>query len=121
MDAPEEIVRELERARRLERLHPAPLRIQRRENVVDDAVFPGRIHPLQHDEKRALPLGVQVELKLRQLGAVPGRLLQDFVVLAEPERAGGIDPAQIDLLPRTDHQLFTQIHSPPSPVGSSSI
>ncbi len=50
-DAPEEVVVELLRGRRLERDHLNALRVDARHHVLDRAVLPGDVHCLQDNEQ----------------------------------------------------------------------
>ena len=62
--APEKIVVEFLRARRLERMHLAALRIDAGHHVLDDAVLAGRIHRLEHDQHRPAVLRVEPLLQI---------------------------------------------------------
>src|SRR2546423_15645613 len=59
---PEEVMIELVRARRLERMNLAALRIDAAHHVLDDAVLAGGVHALQHYEQRPLVLSVKALL-----------------------------------------------------------
>ncbi len=63
MDAPQEVVRTLERGRRFEARHADALRVERAEDRADRRVFPARIHRLKDDEKGALVFSVQTFLE----------------------------------------------------------
>ena len=60
--APEEVMVEFVRARRLERVNLAALRIDAAHHVLDDAVLAGCVHALQHYEQRPLVLSVKALL-----------------------------------------------------------
>jgi hypothetical protein len=59
MDAPQEIVVEIQWARLLEGSYAATLWVDAGHDVFDRPVLPGGIHSLQDDQKRALMFGVQ--------------------------------------------------------------
>src|SRR5262249_22277651 len=85
--APQEIMIELLRARRLERVHLAALRIDARHRVLDDAVLAGGIHPLQHDQQRPAVVGIEALLQAAEaLDVVRQHRLG--LVLAEVDSAG---------------------------------
>ena len=85
--APEKIVIELVRRRRLEGVHVAAHRIDAVEDVLDDAVLAGCVHALQDQEHRPSVLGVK---PLLQIGEMLGMLGDDFLglLLADREPAG---------------------------------
>src|SRR5437899_5155547 len=63
---PEEIMIKLARARRLERMHQAALRIEAGHDVLDHAVLASRIHRLQHDQESPTIVGVEPFLQRRE-------------------------------------------------------
>src|SRR5262249_52377012 len=61
---PKEIMVELERVRRLERMHLAALRIEPGHHMLDDAVLAGGVHGLEDDQNR--PAVMRIELLLER-------------------------------------------------------
>ena len=103
--APEEVVRQLEAARLLERRHAHALRVEPAHHVLDRAVLAGRVHRLEDDQQRPPALGVQALLQrveaLDVLRAAPGRRL-----LVGPGRVVGVVLRQLEAVgPHTEAPL----------------
>ena len=108
--APEEIVVELVRARRLERMHLAALRIDAGHHVLDDAVLAGGVHALQHDQHRPLVVRVEPLLQFGEPLDVVGQHRLGFVLVEietagvggverrEPEAIGIVDAKRLRML-----------------------
>ena len=88
--APQEIVIELELARRLEGMHVAALRIDAGHHVLDDAVLAGGVQSLEDDEDRVSVLGIEPFLQGPQpLGTFGEHRL--CLSLVEPALIVGVD------------------------------
>ena len=81
---------------RLERGHVAALRVDTREDVLDRAVLPRRIHRLEDQEQRPPILRVELVLQVRELldAFLQIVLRAVLVVLREPERVVRVDPRE---------------------------
>src|SRR5215212_10440508 len=79
--SPQEVMVGLNGTRSLERRHPAPLRVDTAEDVLDGAVFPSRIHSLQHDEQTLFILRVETLLEILYASALLLQLLGDVFLL----------------------------------------
>ena len=84
VDAPEEVVGELGRVRRLEAGDAHAHRVEAAEAVLDGAVLARGVHALQHDEHGALVLGHQHRRELRHALGALGRAAR----ARSPRRAG---------------------------------
>ena len=84
---PQEIMLQFGLRRRLERVHLTALRIHSRHDVLDGAVFAGRVHGLKDQQHRPTVLGVEFVLQILQAGNV---FLQVF--LASPPSANARYP-----------------------------
>src|SRR5579885_3666436 len=91
MDAPEEVVRGLLLGRRLERNHLAPARVDARHDVLDGAVLPGRVHPLEDDQHREAAVGVEHVLEAGEALDVAPELGARGGLVGMPARVGGIE------------------------------
>ena len=130
VDAPEEVVRELGRRRRLERLDVAALRIQTGEHAPDRAVLARRVEALQHEQHRAGALGVEAPLQHAQPIGEPGQLLLGLAlfdaepVVGRPAReirlGSGLDPARVahggTVVSPVRVQASLHVLGPPVPV-----
>jgi hypothetical protein len=100
VDAPEEVVRQLQRRRRLERRHLAALRVAPAEHELDRPVLAPGVHRLEHHQQRVLRLGVQQFLQLRQpLQVLLRRRGRVFLALELARLVGGLI-IQLELRPR---------------------
>jgi hypothetical protein len=124
--APEVVVRELGRRRRLERHHLAALRVDALEDAPDDTVLPGRIEPLEDEQQRVLALGEEAplqplehEVQLRKPLVGARLVLQSEVVLCvalrEVRLRSRIDPDLVE-----HGRILVGIHSAPWPTAASS-
>ena len=101
MDAPEIVVRELGRGRRLERGYAIPLRAEPHEDRADHPVLAGGVQTLQNEEQATGPLCVQALLKdveslVQGTELFPGFRLVEAesiagVALRDPRRRAGLD------------------------------
>ena len=88
--APQEVVPLLDLARRLEAHDLRPLRVERGEHALDDAVLPRRVAPLQHDEQRAPSVGEERRLKIRQPVEQLVRRVSEIMPIGRPARRRGV-------------------------------
>ena len=107
---PQKLVIELFRARRLERMHFAALRVDPGHHVLDRAVLAAGIHRLEDREHRPAVIGVEHFLQVGEALDVIGEhrlrlLLADVeprrvrrVVIGEPEALGPLDAERLDQL-----------------------
>ena len=93
---PQEIVVELLRRRRLERIHLAALRIDARHHVLDGAVFPGGVHRLEDQQHRPAVLRVELFLQLLQPGHTPLQPLLGLLPRGNRARVAGIHILQAE-------------------------
>jgi hypothetical protein len=68
----------------------AALRVETRHDVLDDAILAGSIHPLQHDQQRPAPVGIEALLQLAEALEVV-REHRLGVLLVEPAGVRGIE------------------------------
>src|SRR5206468_5959338 len=115
--APEVVVRELRRGRRLERRDPAALRVHACENGADDTVLAGRVDSLEHEQETARSLGVESLLEHSEaLVQRPEQLPP--IIFAESERVTRIAVADSRSRPwlhlqRPDHaRTFDHARAP---------
>ena len=87
--APEEVVGELRRVRRLEAGDPHAHGVEPAEAVLDGSVLARGVHALQDDEHRALVLGHQHRRELGHALGAPGRALARRRLVAQPEACVG--------------------------------
>src|SRR5580658_8997959 len=93
--SPQKVVRELLRARLLEAMNFATLRIYARHNVFDGAVLARGVHPLEEDKYAPPPVRVEPLLQLLQSGnAVRKHILDYGGIGREPKALGGLVPCQ---------------------------
>ncbi len=106
VDAPEVVVRELGRRRRLERGDLAALRVDALEDGADDAVLARGVEPLE-DEQHGVPaLGVEALLELLELLPRDGEQAQRVLLAAEPELVAAVALRQLRLRARVDPDVF---------------
>jgi len=111
VDPPEEVVRQLERARRLERGDAAALRIDPGEDAPDRPVLARRIETLE-DEKDAAPaLGVEVGLEIGELVEKILEVLLPLLLPGQAERVGRVALLEPRSRARLDDHL---LQHPPS-------
>ncbi len=105
MDAPEEVVLELELGRRLEDRDGAPLRVHLAEHLANRSILAGRVAPLKDDEERVALVGPQQALELGDALRLPlGGLLQ--LLLAHVVRQPGVGVGQSHRFLRLDGMEF---------------
>ena len=97
VDAPEEVVRELGRARGLEAGDAHAHRVEAAERVLDGAVLARGVHALQHDEQCAPVLGHQHRGELRHALEALRRLRARRLLVAEAELGVGRVVVEVDL------------------------
>src|SRR5260370_25748372 len=109
---PKKIMSKFLFARRLERAHFAPLRIETRHHMRNNAVLAGSVHPLQNDQNRPVSVGVKAFLQLRETFNVGSQKCLSFVLIeinspgvgringCKPKTFGLIDAKLLD--PRRD-------------------
>ncbi len=68
---PQEVVRDVFVGRHLEGHHAGTLWIESAHHVSDQAVLAAGIHPLQHEQQRVPPVGVEKVLQLEQPAELP--------------------------------------------------
>lgn len=94
--APKEVVGQLLGRGLLERPHPAPLRIDPAEDVLNGAVLAAGVYHLQHDEQRALPFRVQLGLEVLDAAALPRQLLHGVGLVLVRPGVGRVHGRQIE-------------------------
>src|SRR5215813_14198196 len=91
-------MRELLGARRLEGVDLAAKRIDAADDVLDDAVFAGRIHALEHDQHRPLAVGVKPLLKFTEAAHAFGKNRSHVLdVSREAKSFGGVVVGKLEL------------------------
>src|SRR5580658_5624027 len=91
--SPQKVVRELLRARLLEGMNFATLRIYSRHNVFDGAVLARGVHPLENDKYAPPSVRVELLLQLLQPGNAVGEHILYFVgIRREPKALGRFVP-----------------------------
>jgi hypothetical protein len=117
--APQVVMVELFRARRLVRVHLAALRIDARHHVLDRSVLPRSVHGLEHQQDRPAILRVEHVLQFGERLDADGQALDSLrlvlrtqlagvgrVDILEPEAAAVRDPVRTRDLPcRLDHAV----------------
>src|SRR5688572_9975267 len=124
VDAPEEVVTQLQLRGLLEAGDGAPLWVHRGQHLADRAVLTGGVTALEHDEQRAAPVGPEDALELRDAR----RLLctETLELLLAPAVAGpaGVGVSQLDILLRLDrlelHAVSTTERVTSRPAGDGS-
>ena len=98
------------RARLLERMHLAALRIDAAHDVLDDAVLAGGVHRLQHDQHRPAVFGVKPLLQFGEpLDALGQHGLGIFFVDGQPAALGGIVLGQAEFVRLVDAEAFGDV------------
>ena len=95
MHAPEKIVRELERCRRLERRDGAALRVDACEDTADRPVLARGVEPLENQEDAPRSLGVEPLLQRRELFEQRAELSLGVLFPRQAERVARIAPLEI--------------------------
>ena len=109
-DAPEEVVIELLRARRLEGMHLAALRVDARHHVLDRAVLAGRVHRLEDGEHRQTVLRVELLLQRGQpLDPVGEQRLGVRLLDVEPAGVGRIEIREAEFLRLVDAEALDDL------------
>src|SRR6266508_1922911 len=109
VDAPEEVVVQLDLIGSFERGDLAALRIDAGEDLADGAVLAAGVHALEHHQEAVDAGGVELLLEVGEPGGQLGGAL-DAVGLAEAAVGGGIDGGQPDLLARLDRDAVGHGH-----------
>src|SRR6516165_5514813 len=97
--APEKVVVEVLRRGLLERENLTALRIYSRHDVLDSAVLPGRVHRLEHEQKRPAILGVEhILLLCEPLGAALQKVRRFAFAHRKATGVAGIEVLQFETL-----------------------
>ena len=112
VDAPEEVVRELDRRGRLERRDATALRVDTREDVADRPVLAGGVEALEDEEDAPLSLGVEALLQRRELLEQRGELLLRLVLPRQAERVARVTPLQVRGGAGIDNERWTASAQP---------
>src|SRR3954468_17170661 len=103
---PKEIVPQLLARWLFEAFDVHPLRIYSGHHVLDDAVLSGRVHSLQHDQERAILLGIEHVLQLGKLLNVFGKLRVRVVFMFVGAGARRVVVAELDAAVRRHEEIF---------------
>src|SRR5207249_5258015 len=120
MDAPQKVMRQFKGRGRLERRHPAALRVHTRHHVLNRAVLTTGIHTLENNEQGSSRVGIESLLEPTESCDELGRgclgLRFSFTILLVGAGVFGIDLVEVQLGSRLDAILFHGIVPPGSPV-----
>jgi hypothetical protein len=97
MNAPQEIMRQLDRRRLLEIGDLHALRIGAGHDMADRAVLARRVQSLQHDQQRTLGLGIELVLELLQSCDMVAGLCRGHLVILVFAGVGRIEARQFEL------------------------
>jgi hypothetical protein len=116
--APQEVVVELLRGRRLEGEHLAALRVDARHHVLDRPVLAGGVHRLEDQEHAPLVLRVEPVLQLGQeLDASP-EVLDGLLLRLDPARVVRVEVAEAEALAVRDAERLDELgDAPPLLLG----